>query len=189
PLAGPQAARLHDVNVLFASAASNSYGRLLAESRCHGMPRGKRARMRVLLTRRPLWSHLLSTVVPVAPAHQEAGHRRSGYRRHAGQKPTWRIKAFGIAPHVRRITNPTGPAGCASYRAHLRGLPLPKPARIESGAKFGRLFAGVSAVPAAQDLVTASSNQIWWCANAPSWAAGRSPSNGIDRVSLGHRAT
>ena len=110
--------------------------------------------MRVLLTSRPLWSHLVPMVVPVARALQAAGHEvavatgatlgndlaRVGLR-HLPMPRMLAPSQMGSDPdYARRI-------GLGSD-----GVPLPELGRMERGAMFGRLFAGVTAVRAAKDM-------------------------------------
>jgi UDP:flavonoid glycosyltransferase YjiC (YdhE family) len=111
--------------------------------------------MRVLLTSRPLWSHLVPMVVPVAQALLAAGHdvavatgttlgndlARAGLQ-HLPMPRMLAPSQMGTDPdYARRIGLSTD------------GVPLPELGRMERGAMFGRLFAGVTAQRAAEDML------------------------------------
>jgi len=110
--------------------------------------------MRVLLTSRPLWSHLMPMVVPVAWALQAAGHEVAvatgttlgGELRRAG------LRHLAMPRMLAASQMGTDPTYARRVGLSLDGVPLPELARMERGAMFGRLFAGVTAARAAEDM-------------------------------------
>jgi len=110
--------------------------------------------MRVLLTSRPLWSHLVPMVVPVARALQAAGHEVAVA---TGVTLGDELAHIGLR-HLAmpRMLAPSQVRSDPDYARRIGlsvdGMPLPELARMERGAKFGRLFAGVTAAWAAQDM-------------------------------------
>ena len=96
--------------------------------------------MRVLLTSRPLWSHLMPMVVPVARALQAAGHEvavatgttlggelgRAGLR-HLPMPRMLAPSQMGSDPDYARQVG-----------LSVDGVPLPELVRMERGAMFGR---------------------------------------------------
>jgi UDP:flavonoid glycosyltransferase YjiC (YdhE family) len=110
--------------------------------------------MRVLLTSRPLWSHLVPMVVPVARALQAAGHEVAVA---TGVTLGDELAHIGLRQlAMPRMLAPSQMRSDPDYARRIglsvAGMPLPELARMDRGAKFGRLFAGVTAAWAAQDM-------------------------------------
>jgi UDP:flavonoid glycosyltransferase YjiC (YdhE family) len=110
--------------------------------------------MRVLLTSRPLWSHLVPMVVPVARALQAAGHEVA-----VATGATFGDELAGAGLRHLPMPRMLAPSQMGSDPDYARriglsvdGVPLPELGRMECGAMFGRLFAGVTAVRAAEDM-------------------------------------
>jgi UDP:flavonoid glycosyltransferase YjiC (YdhE family) len=110
--------------------------------------------MRVLLTSRPLWSHLMPMVVPVARALQAAGHEVAVA---TGSTLGGELDSAGLRhlPMPRMLAQSqmgSDPDYARRVGLSADGVPLPELVRMEPGAMFGRLFAGVTAVRAAEDM-------------------------------------
>src|ERR1700741_3564859 len=104
--------------------------------------------MRVLLTSRPLWSHLMPMLVPVAHALQAAGHEvavATGTTM-GGDLRQARLRHLAMPRMLDASQMGTDPNYADQIGLSVDGLPLPELVRMESGAMFGRLFAGVTAV-------------------------------------------
>jgi UDP:flavonoid glycosyltransferase YjiC (YdhE family) len=110
--------------------------------------------MRVLLTSRPLWSHLMPMVVPVARALQAAGHEvavATGTTL-AGELGRAGLRHLAMPRMLGASQMGTDPNYAYQIGLSVDGLPLPELVRMEPGAMFGRLFAGVTALRAAEDM-------------------------------------
>ena len=111
--------------------------------------------MRVLLTSHPVWSHLVPMVVPVAQALQAAGHQVAVA---TGTTLGPDLDRCGL-PHLPmpRMLAPSQMGSDPDYARRIGfsvdGLLLPDIDAMPRGAGFGRLFAGLSAVRAAQDML------------------------------------
>jgi UDP:flavonoid glycosyltransferase YjiC (YdhE family) len=116
--------------------------------------------MQVLLTSLPLYSHVMSMVVPVARALQAAGHQVAVA---TGPALTGDLDRLGL-PHrpMPRMLAPAQMASDPDFASRIGlgpdGMPLPELGLMDRGAAFGRLFAGLTAVRAAEDMLAATSS-------------------------------
>ncbi len=114
--------------------------------------------MRVLLTSLTVYSHMLP-MVPLARALQSAGHEVA-----VATGPALADDLDGLGLPILplpRVLSPTemasDPAFARSIGLGLDGVPLPELNMMEPGAAIGRLFAGLTAVRAAEDMLAAVS--------------------------------
>jgi N-glycosyltransferase len=111
--------------------------------------------MQVLLTGVTVYSHLVPMVVPVAQTLQAAGHRVAVA---TGPALGDDLDRVGL-PHLPlpRMLAPSqmGSDPDFAHRIGLGsdGMPLPELGLMERGAAFGRMFAGLTAVRAAEDML------------------------------------
>jgi N-glycosyltransferase len=115
--------------------------------------------MRVLMTSVPVYSHLVPTVVPVAQALQAAGHEVVVA---TGEILADDLDWFGLAhrPMPRMLAPsqfPSDPDFARSLGFSPDGKPLPEQEELGRtagiGAVVGRIFAGLTAERAAQDML------------------------------------
>ena len=115
--------------------------------------------MRVLLTSGPVYSHLVPMMLPIASALQTSGHEVAVATSTMLADELHRSRLRHLP--LPRMLAPSQMASDPDYARRVGlsedGVPLPELGTMESGAAFGRLFAGLTATRAAEDMLAVAS--------------------------------
>jgi UDP:flavonoid glycosyltransferase YjiC (YdhE family) len=115
--------------------------------------------LRVLLTSGPVYSHLVPMMLPIASALQSSGHEVAVATSATLADELHRCRLRHLL--LPRMLAPSQMASDPDYARQVglseEGVPLPELGTMERGAAFGRLFAGLTATRAAEDMLAVAS--------------------------------
>jgi UDP:flavonoid glycosyltransferase YjiC (YdhE family) len=115
--------------------------------------------LRVLLTSGPVYSHLVPMMLPIAAALQSSGHEVAVATSAtlADELHRSRLRHLPLPRMLAPSQMASDPDLARQVGLSVDGVPLPELGTMESGAAFGRLFAGLTATRAAEDMLAAAS--------------------------------